>query len=200
MMLQTALRLLGFDLRLQASRLAERVQDAKREFYGEIREAITELKAEAVGTGINIGLVIVAAEFAFLALIAGLAAIFVWIAPEHGPMPALLGIALACLLMAGVLFAVARARSTQPPAAPRLPEASGGHARALAPPLVQAAPDLGRLGPDAHERLARHGAAAAEEIAARIEDVFQHGSRKAILGTVVVTMLAGVAVGWRWRG
>jgi hypothetical protein len=222
-MLNAAFRLFGVDLQQQVARITERVEDAKQEFYREIRSAITELKAEAVGTGINIGLVVVAAEFAFLALIAFLVAIFLWIAPLHGPMPALLGIGLAMLLLACVLLGIARTRSTRPPSAPK-PESEElrrspippeplprpvvavpparrpqDHVRVLAPLVFQAATTRGPIGHDLNDRLAQHGAAAAEELAEKVEDVFRTGSRKAIVGTVLVTMLAGAVVGWRWR-
>ena len=221
-MLQAALRLLGVDLQQQGRRIAERVEEAKQEFYREVRSAITELKAEAVGTGINIGLVIGAAQFAFLALVAGLVAMFLWLAPQHGPLAALLAIGLAMLLMACVLLAIAKLRSSEPTGAPgsdRLPrspippepppvERPAVHVaaplrpqgmRTFAPLVVRAAASGGRFNAEVSEGLAKHGAAAADELAAMAEDVFRTGSRKAMVGTILVTMLAGAAVGWRWR-
>jgi len=127
-------------------------------------------------TGILAGVAILAA---LGAIVVGLIALHVWLAPRAGPLAALAVIGGGLLLLALVLFALAFARRRPPLAArPRLE-------------IAQPAALLGALRPG------RLDGVMGEQTLNKATDTLRHGSRSALFGTLVLVAVIGLIAGRR---
>ena len=126
--------------------------------------------------GILAGVAILAA---LGAIVVGLIALHVWLAPRAGPLAALAVIGGGLLLLALVLFALAFARRRPPLAArPRLE-------------IAQPAALLGALRPG------RLDGVMGEQTLNKATDTLRHGSRSALFGTLVLVAVIGLIAGRR---
>jgi hypothetical protein len=124
-------------------------------------------------------LLVVAALAAFGAAVIGLIALYMWLAPQHGPFAALaiIGGSLLGLALILLLLAVIRRR-------PRL---------AARPPLQMAQPAavLGMRGQDDYPK----GMASGEQALRFTSEALREGSRSTLLGTLALAVVLGLIAG-----
>jgi ABC-type protease/lipase transport system fused ATPase/permease subunit len=186
--------LIDLSMRAQLARLRS-IADSYKE------RAIGELRHKLVSLGIAAGLAIAAAFFLLVALLVGLAAIYLWIAQQYGSFAGLGTVAgLAILVALGLLAAIAlRGSSSNPqtrsPEADRTqnaPEPNGSAVQAV----LQAVNDVtksARRTADVFERAEKSSRKTADMAAGCV----RNGSREAILATLAATIALGVMLGRR---
>ena len=149
-MLSTALRLFGTDLSRQFERLRFALEDFKD-------RTADDLKQKAIGAGVTIGLAFAGMLFALLTVFAGLAALYLYVDYERGPLVALGAVALITAALAILLFALVVLRGRKcSPAAPAANARTTGFGDAVSHLLD---------GGGCQRGLGLHGGHAAEELA-----------------------------------
>jgi hypothetical protein len=112
-MLGTALRLVGIDLQHQLARLR-----AQAELYK--NRALEEAKHKAINVGVMIALALFGLFFVLLTVVAALAALFLWVAAQHGAFVGIAVVGGTTAVLAAILFTIAamRGKSASEPARP----------------------------------------------------------------------------------
>jgi len=96
-MLRSILQILGIEQKLHA--IEDRIE-------GEAQSILRQGRAAAIQIGVVAEMGIVAAIFAFMAVVAGLGSLYFWLAPQFGPAAAM-GMIAGGLLVVGAGFAIA---------------------------------------------------------------------------------------------
>ena len=116
----------------------------------------------------------------------GLIALYLWLARDYGPFVALGVIGLATGVIALVLLSIAFLRGG-------LPTAHSSSSR----PALQRAGSPARAAETGLDRLAQRAADAGEQVVGTTQSVFEQGSRKSVVGLLVVAGVLGLIVGRR---
>ena len=145
---------------------------------GWARDEVRRQTRYATLTGVFAG---VAALAALIAIVVGLIALYLWLSMQTDPFIALAVIGGGLLLLAVLLFALAFTRRR-----PRL---------AVRPQLQIARPAalLGTLRPASYDKIVAGG----EPTLNLVTETVPHGSRSALLGTLVLVAVAGLIAGRR---
>jgi hypothetical protein len=125
---------------------------------------------------------------ALLTLGIGLIALYLWLAREFGPFVALGVLGLITGVTAFVLLAVAFLRGG--------PGQRSSSSSSLRPALSRVSSSA-RAADTGLDRLAQQAAAAGERVVGTTQDVFQEGSRKTVVGLLIVAGVLGLIVGRR---
>ena len=169
-MLSTALRLVGTDLSRQFERLRFALEDFKN-------RTADDLKQKAIGAGVTIGLAFAGMLFALLTVFAGLAALYLYVDYERGPLVALGAVALITAALAILLFALAALRGRRDAPVPLRP---------MPAPQVSVT-----------QNLTDRTAAVANEALDSTADMLRRSSRETILAAMGAAIIAGVVIGRR---
>jgi hypothetical protein len=182
-MLATLPRLLGIVLQQHVSGLMTEVT----------KQTSARIRRQVQSIGITLG-------FAFAGLIAGLAtvaiglaAIFVLVDREHGPLIGLTVIGAITAVLAGLTFTLAatyaRMRAPRKPIEPSTPP-SPDRVGAVQPRPGDADPfDAVR------HRIAAHTAAAGDAAIDAVTEFVRSGSREALVGSVALAVVVGIVIG-----
>jgi hypothetical protein len=202
-MLTALLRLFGVDLEHQILVLKGHAHEL-------IEDGTGRFAQEATDTGLTIGLAALGALAAAVTVAAGLCGLFLWVDQFDGPLIALSAVAGVTAALAIVMFALAWGRS-------RRAESRRQHRPALTlsptptprPPAPRPAPplDLSSLVPPPPananvldlltHRVTHRLASASDEAIDTATGLVREGSRGALLGTLALTVAAGVLIGRR---
>ncbi len=199
-MVATVLKLVGFDLQRQLARLKAQAEDFKD-------RTTDEIKHKAIDLGLMIGLAFAGLVFILLTVVAGLVALYLWVAMKNGPFVALGAVALTTTVLAALLFTIAAARGnskkSNEPAQPR-PVVNAVPAAAAVSPASDAFASPHRpvasgasLVDDITQDLTRQARAVANEAFESAADIVRKSPREAILAALAVAVVAGVVVGRR---
>lgn len=190
--------LIDLGLQAQVARLRRVVDDYKE-------RAIAEIKETAISAGITAALAIVALLFLMIALVAGIAAFYLWVAEQYGPFAGLgavggAAVALALLSVAVIMLRGGGAkRPDKTDAAATLDLAAAKEADPIAGALrsaVKATEEVTGKAKDTVESVERAGAAARDALDDAVAAI-RHGSRPALLATIAGTVMLGVILGRR---
>jgi hypothetical protein len=205
-MLASALKLVGFDLQRQWARLKAEAEDFKD-------RTTDDIKHKAINAGLAIGLAFAGLVFVVLTVIAGLAALYLWVAMQRGPFVGLGAVALTTTVVAALLFTIAAARGNgvtghtrrQPKAVYQefspVPSAENASASSssipVSSPSSSVSPGASSLVDDITQDLTRQAKTVANEAFESAADVVRKSPREAILAVLAVAVVAGVMVGRR---
>jgi hypothetical protein len=195
-MLDTVMRLAGFDLQRQIARLRAQAEDFKD-------RAIDDVKHKIADVGLTIGLAFGGLILSLFTLIAVLIAFYLWVAKDHGPFVALGVVALSTGILAILLFTIAASRGGKaaPKRAPRVDNAasaasdaprssaSAAHASAASPSHVSMYDSLA-------ETLADKTFVPRATVDSAVE-IVRTGPREAVLATLAAAVVVGLVMGRR---
>lgn len=186
------------DLGLQAQlarlrRLAEIYKD----------RAIDEVRQKAISLGITAALAIVGLLFLLIALLVGLAALYLWVAQQYGPFAGLGAVGGLAFATALILFAIMALRGggSGPRAAgeARFAVTANNTSEPIEGALrsaVKATDEMTGRAKETVEAVERAGAAARDALDDAVSTI-RHGSRPALLATIAGTVMLGVILGRR---
>ncbi len=197
-MLNSALRLFGFDLDAQIARLKAQVEEFKE-------RAAHEAEAKIKETGLTIGLALVGGIAVLWTVVIALIALYLWVEMKYGPFVGLAVVGLATAVFAAIMFTLAASRGGKKPPTPRraiTPPATTYAPRPAAslPPLSSFAPPPPSTAPlmdQVTHRVATRVVAASDEAVETATDLVKNGSRSALFSTLAVAALVGLFVGRR---
>ena len=197
-MLATVLRLFGIDLQQEVSRLKAHASELAERASDRIQEQVKK-------TSLTLGLGFIGAVAAVSTVGIALAALFISIDQQQGPLVALAVIGGATAVLAALMFFLTAAQSKRrvpptvlpqhtplppatvlsPPATPRLDLSS----------LVSPPPHNASLLDLVTHRVTTRAAATSDEAIDAAVDFVRTGSRQALLSTLAVTVLVGMLIG-----
>jgi hypothetical protein len=193
-MLASALKLVGFDLQRQWARLKAEAEDFKD-------RTTDDIKHKAINAGLAIGLAFAGLVFVVLTVIAGLAALYLWVAMQRGPFVGLGAVALTTTVVAALLFTIAAARGNGYQEFSPVPSAENASASSssipVSSPSSSVSPGASSLVDDITQDLTRQAKTVANEAFESAADVVRKSPREAILAVLAVAVVAGVMVGRR---
>jgi hypothetical protein len=199
-MVAAALKLVGVDLQRQWLRLKADAEDYTH-------RATDEMRRSAINVGVAIGLALAGMMFAMLTILVGLAALYRWVAIEHGPFAALGVVAMVTAVGAFILLIVAASRAKDAkPKMPHLPDLMPRQAAASAPssmsqPTTGAGAATASSFVDAiTSDLTEKASAAANDALRNAADVVRKSPREAILAALAVAVVGGFVIGHRRNG
>ena len=200
-MVAAALKFVGFDLQRQWLRLKAEAEDYTN-------RATDEMRRTAVNAGVAIGLALAGMVFAMLTILVGIAALYRWVAIEHGPFAALGVVAMVTAVVAFILLIVAASRAKD--AKPRMPDLPDLMLRqsvsASAPPSAsQAMPVAGAASPSSFvdaitSDLTEKASVVANDALRNAADIVRKSPREAILAALAVAVVGGFVIGHRRSG
>jgi hypothetical protein len=194
-MLENLLHMVGIDLQAQLAQITARANAFKETTKREIRHEIAHV-------GVTAGLLLGAMMAFALTCLVGLIALYVWLEPQYGALPALAVVAAVTAAATFVLLVVALARGEPAPVAEISPVVVAAPAVAR-PPLGDVAALMASPPADASlvdvlaHRVSSRAAGAADEAIDIAQDTLANGSRSALIGTLATTILIGFVVGRR---
>jgi hypothetical protein len=210
-MLGSVLQLLGVDLERKITELKGHFHAAVDDATARLRQGVSEGLRE---TGIALIFALCGAVAATATAGFALAALFIWVDRDNGPLVALAVVGCASAVLAGLMFTLAAARGRRrpvvtpafrPPVAAPPPVAASPMPRAEAarptglssmmPPPPSSASLLDIL----THRVAHRAAAASDEAIDTATELVRGGSRGALLATLTVAGLVGVIIGRRTK-
>jgi hypothetical protein len=197
-MIDALLRLVGVDLQRQLAQLRAKAEDFKD-------RTTDEMKRQAADAGLTMGLAFVGVIFAMWTVLAGLIALYLWVAEQKDPFVALGAVGLVTAVLAALLFTIVSMRGSRPDTKQTRPidfAASAAATPAFSaetnPAFAAAAlpPNASILDVFAHT-LTDRTAAATGEVLDSAADIVRRGPREAMLVTLAVAALVGVMLGRR---
>lgn len=200
-MLTSVLGFLGVDLQQQANHIQARVEVLRDQTLDKTAQHIKHVSA-------IIGFALAGAVLALVALGFGFAALYLWVAAEHGTMAAIGTLAIAAAVAAALLFMAAKGIAhrrvaslpaqpivvmpSSPPPVPTTAQAAAAMASLVPPPRAGAS-----LLDIVTHRVTTKAAGASEEAVETAVELVRTGSRSALLGTIAITALVGLLIGRR---
>lgn len=199
-MLTSVLGFLGVDLQQQANHIQARVEVLRDQTLDKTAQHIKHVSA-------IIGFALAGAVLALVAVGFGFAALYLWVAAEHGTMTAIGTLAIATAVVAALLFMAAKGIAhrrvaslpaqpivmpSSPPPVPTTAQAAAAMASLVPPPRAGAS-----LLDIVTHRVTTRAAGASEEAVETAVELVRTGSRSALLGTIAVTALVGLLIGRR---
>jgi ElaB/YqjD/DUF883 family membrane-anchored ribosome-binding protein len=181
-MFATLMRLVGVDLQHQLARLKSQANELKA-------SAISEVKHQAIDTGITIGLVLSGLVLTLLTIVTGLIALYLWVEPQQGPYVALGLVGGTTAIVAIALFVVAATRGRRKASAQPARSASFAAGRAT---LATASPTR-----DLTHRLTQRTAEATDDALESAAEFVRKSPRETILAALAVSVIVGVVIGRR---
>lgn len=199
-MLAAVLRMLGVDLQEQVSRLKAHVNEVAERVSDRVQEQIKE-------TGVTLGLGLIGAVAAVSTIGIALAALFISVDRQSGPLVALGAVGGVTAALAALMFVLAAAHGKWrvPPTIQSQP-ASLPRATASSPPPIPRLDLSSLMSPPPHNaglldvvahRLNTRVAATSDQAIDAAADFVRTGSRQALLSTLAVAVLLGVVMGRR---
>jgi hypothetical protein len=196
-MLAMVLRLFGIDLQQEVSRLKAHASELAE-------RASDRVQAQVQETSLTLGLGFIGAVAAVSTIGIALAALFISIDQQQGPLVALAVIGGATAVLAALMFFLTAAQSKRKVPPRVLPQRTS-----LPPATVQSPPvtrlDLSSLvSPPPHNaslldlvthRVTTRAAATSDDAIDAAADFVRTGSRQALLSTLAVTVLLGILMG-----
>jgi hypothetical protein len=201
-MLSAIMRLFGIDLEQKASLLKSHLDAAVEETSLRFRGEVQAVVRFVMFTGL--GAVGVVAAIGIAA-----AALFLWLDEQDGPLVALAAMAGLCAAFAIAMFmfamtwrrirkAPARRIKTSAPPHPATSTEAGRRAQiAPIPPSIAQLAENASLVDQLTHRLSQHALAASDEAVERAEKLMREGSRGALLTTLALATIVGIAIGRR---
>lgn len=186
-MLGALLRLVGIDLQRQVANLRAQAEDFKH-------RSVAEIQRQVADTSITIGFAVVGLAFGLMTVIAGLAALYLWVGLQKGPFAALAAVGLTTAALAGLMLVIVVARGD-----------GSVPVRAKVVPLTSPPPHLRRSSAVPADsfvdavtyNLADRTAAATHEALDSAAEIVRRSPREVILATVAVAAVVGIFVGRR---
>ena len=193
-MLDTALRLVGFDFQRLLARVREQAEDLKDRTTHEIKSKVAEV---AVTLGFMLGGLVLCG----FAIAAGLFALYLAVARDHGPFVALGLVAAVSAFFAVLLFTIGASRNSQPkrpdPARASVEPLRAAATSPVPPPPVASVPPGASFVEAIKADLTDKSAAAANEALNSAATLVRNSPREAILVALAAAVVTGVLVGRR---
>jgi hypothetical protein len=180
--------LVGLGLNRAAALLKQRAQQFTEETTQQLKHSVAEV-------GVTIALLLVAAITASMTFAVGLAALFLWVDRQQGPMIALAVVAGVTAIMTAILLSVAllRGRSKKSTAVARRAKPLAAPSATALPPLP---PNASTADVIAH-RFKSQALAASEDVVGAAADAIRTIPRPTLLAMLAIAVLAGVVIGRR---
>jgi ElaB/YqjD/DUF883 family membrane-anchored ribosome-binding protein len=188
-MVGTLFQLVGIDLQRQLASLKSQAEEFKH-------RTTNEVKRQIAYASITIGIAFVGLVLGLLTVIAGLIALYLWVAMLHGPFAALAVVGCITAILAALLFTVVATRSRLTPSNRPLNNAAQTTSPSTESSSYCASPSASFVDTIKQDLLDRTAAATNDALDSAAELV-RKSPREVIVATLAIAVLIGIVIGRR---